>query len=67
MNLCQFAYSIELAKSLVERLRYRYIVNKLDLLATIFWQQATSHFDTSVKCTLSYWLAELQHVPCVHK
>ena len=25
-------------------------------------QWPTSHFDTSVKSTLSYWLAELQHI-----
>ena len=26
----------------------------------------TSHLDTSLKCTLSYWLATLQHIPCLH-
>ena len=53
-----------------------YTVNKLlGLLATTFWYLttdtahlywATIHLKTSVKCALSYWLATLQHVPCLH-
>ena len=28
--------------------------------------RGTSHLDTSLKCTLSYWLATLQHIPYLH-
>ena len=38
---------------------YRYSTASLSYICT-------SHLDTSVKCTLSYWLAALQHIPCLH-
>ena len=47
-------------------------IHKLNLFTTHFFLDpaklywATSHFDSSVKCTLSYWLATLQHIPCIN-
>ena len=52
-----------------------YTIHKLRPLATHFWWQiidpaqlhwATSHFDSLVKSALSYCLATLQHISCVH-
>ena len=47
----------------------RYIVNKLDLLATTSGSRLPiqhSHTELkAVKCALSYWLAALQHISCI--
>ena len=29
-------------------------------------KEVPSNLDTSVKCTLSYWLAHYKHIPCLH-
>ena len=54
-----------------------YTIHNLHLLATHFcmaadyWSRtaihwATSHFDSLVKCTLSFWVATMLHILCIH-
>ena len=66
---------LQLFKPYTNRLARYVHHSQATLLATRFWQQiinpaqlhsATNHFDGTVKCTLSYWLATLQHIPSIH-
>ena len=80
-NYCPFSDQINVVcnlqlLSVVNKLRYvhhsqatstSYTFTVADYRSsTPSYTELTSDLDSSVKCTLSYWLATLQHIPCIH-